>query len=116
MDLIREAPLQGAGIWDWWRPMQTRPWSLALLLVGQFGLIGFTLALGGPLFVALRTLMTVPKSNHRSMKLAEFPLAVIILLSLADALLNSFFYFPALFAAGAIADTHRHVAIRGRTR
>ena len=41
---IGQHPIIGAARWDWWRENGQRPWGLALLLIGQFGLIGFVLA------------------------------------------------------------------------
>jgi hypothetical protein len=107
LEIIHQAPLLGTSIWDWWRPLHTRPWGLALLLIGQFGLVGFALAFGSLLLIASLALMRVRKVSGWVPEAAALPLALIILLSLADALLNSFFYFPAVLAAGAIAAARR---------
>ena len=40
LPLATARPLVGTGQWDWWRPQPSRPWGLAMLVLGQFGLIG----------------------------------------------------------------------------
>ena len=48
-------PVSGSARWDWWRAKETRPWSLSLLIVGQFGLAGLLLAFATLLGPALKT-------------------------------------------------------------
>ena len=96
-------PVVGTGHWAWWREKETRPWGLALLLVGQFGLIGFALAMGtfvwSPLVCLWRAARTRPWSPH----FVPVAAAVIVCLAALDTLMNSFVYFPALVAAGGLA-------------
>ena len=50
----------GAARWDWWRQNGERPWGLALLIFGQFGLIGLVLAFSSlltPVFSASREIL-----------------------------------------------------------
>jgi hypothetical protein len=100
--LIRRHPLVGSSRWDWWRSGQTRPWGLGLLLIGQFGMIAFALA-------CLTLLLPVGPGVVRGLlPPVTRGLALIVLLSAVDALLNAFVCLPALAAAGAI------VPARGR--
>jgi len=94
-------PVTGSAQWDWWRAKDTRPWGLSLLIVGQFGLGGLLLALTILLGPALRTAWVAPRGvAWRSDRLL---LASIAVLAVIDALLNSFFFFPAIVAAGGLA-------------
>jgi hypothetical protein len=106
LPLIVAHPIVGTARWDWWRKNDQRPWGLALLVLGQFGLIGSALAFGSLLMPTLRTLAIRAHSGAwRSHPTA--PLAVIVLMASADALLNSFFFYPAILAVGALAHCHR---------
>jgi len=96
-------PLVGTGHWAWWREKETRPWGLALLLVGQFGLIGFTLAMGVFLWPALLCLWRAPRTSPSSTYFVPVALAVIACMAAIDTLMNSFIYFPALIAVGGLA-------------
>jgi hypothetical protein len=99
--VIREHPVAGAGQWDWWRALKERPWSLASLIAGQFGLVGLVLAMGSllaPVGAALRRLWRLPVSAQDP----AVPLVALVSMAVGDALLNSFFLFPALLAAGAL--------------
>lgn len=100
---IHAAPLAGHARWDWFRPFGTRPWGLAMLILGQFGAIGLCLAFGSVIAPALAVLFR--RSGYGAWASDEdaLPLAVIVLVALADATLNSFVYLPAILIAGAIA-------------
>ena len=106
LPIIASQPLVGTAQWDWWRKNNERPWGLALLILGQFGLIGLVLAFGSLLTPALRALATKGHSGTWRIQPA-LPLAVIVLMASADALLNSFFFYPAILAAGALTPRHR---------
>jgi hypothetical protein len=99
LPLISAHPLVGTARWDWWRKNNERPWGLAFLILGQFGLIGLMLAFGATLTPALRALATTRPAG--SMDPAT-PLAVIVLMAGADALLNSFLFYPVILFAGAL--------------
>jgi hypothetical protein len=100
---IHAAPLAGDARWDWFRSFGTRPWGLAMLILGQFGAIGLCLAFGSVVAPALAVLFR--RSGYGAWASDEdaLPLAVIVLVALADATLNSFVYLPAILIAGAIA-------------
>jgi hypothetical protein len=102
LPLLAAHPVLGTARWNWWRKNDERPWGLALLIFGQFGLIGLVLALGSLLLPAMRALVNQWNSHKRGYPAA--PLAMIVLMAIADALLNSFFFYPAILAAGAIAS------------
>jgi O-antigen ligase len=108
LTLIAAHPIVGAARWDWWRQNGERPWDLALLIVGQFGIIGLVLAFGSLLTPVLCTFAT-KDASYVSRLDPTAPLVVIVLIAIADALLNSFFFYPAILAAGALcARSERH--------
>jgi len=96
-------PVIGSAQWDWWRAKETRPWGLSLLIVGQFGLGGLLLALATLLGPALRTAWAAPRGSAWRLEGSRLLLASIAMLTVIDALLNSFIFFPAIVAAGALA-------------
>jgi hypothetical protein len=91
LTLISEHPVIGAGRWDWWRPNGERPWGLLLMIVGQFGVVGMVLAFGSLLMPAIRALKRhwYASAWHQP----AVPLAVIVLMAIADAMLDSFFFY-----------------------
>ena len=96
-------PVTGSAQWDWWRAKETRPWALSLLIVGQFGLGGLLLALATLLGPALRTAWVAPRGSAWRPAGSGLLLASIAVFTVIDALLNSFVFFPAIVAAGALA-------------
>jgi hypothetical protein len=103
IELVKPVVLMGSGAWDWFRPLGTRPWGLALLLVGQYGLAGLFLAFGVVAAPVARCLWLSPKQNAWRPHGSAVVLSVCVLLALLDACLNSFVFFPLIVAAGAIA-------------
>jgi len=101
LPVIAEHPLVGSGRWDWWRKNGERPWGLVLLIIGQFGLIGLALAFGSLLAPVARTITS--HWHPGAWRMPSVALATIVLMGIADALLNSFFFYPAILAAGAAA-------------
>lgn len=96
-------PVAGTAQWDWWRRYGTRPWGQALLLVGQYGLVGLLLAWGALVAVCGAAFARLRRAGTRLSDDAALPLAIVVLLALADAMLNAFFFSPAILAAGTIA-------------
>ena len=92
---LSEQAALGTGHWDWWRESGQRPWSSVLLIIGQFGFVGLLLAFGGFGVACLRSVL-----NHES---AAAPLVAIACTALGDSSLNSFFFYPAILAAGGLA-------------
>jgi len=115
LSAVHASPLTGSARWDWWRVSSgSRPWGLAMLLIGQYGLIGLALAFGGLLAPVVRALSFRRAESGWRADAVVLPLGVIVLLALFDALLNSFFFFPAILAAGAIAVQDRQRATTRR--
>jgi hypothetical protein len=100
---MSDHPVVGTGQWDWWRKDEGRPWDLAVLILGQFGLTGLALALGSLLLPAVRALYNRGAPVLRR-SLPQVPLATIVLMGVADMLLNSFILYPAILAAGALVE------------
>jgi hypothetical protein len=100
-------PVRGTGQWDWWRPYHTRPWGQPLLLIGQYGLAGLMLAWGALLAAAAAAFLSLRQRGAGWRDDAALPLGIIVLLAIADAGLNAFFFAPAILAAGAVAGTPR---------
>ena len=117
LPLVAAHPVLGTARWDWWRKNGERPWGLALLIFGQFGLIGFVLAFSSLLTPVLRAFAVQWHPSAWRLHPAA-PLAVIVLMAIADALLNSFFFYPAILAAGALAtdDAERIRIVHSWTR
>jgi hypothetical protein len=91
LSLIGEHPVLGTARWDWWRRNGERPWGLALLIFGQFGLIGSALAFGSLLTPVWRAFAIHWRPGAWRLYPAP-PMAVIVLMAISDALLNSFFF------------------------
>jgi len=106
LSLIDEHPVLGTARWDWWRQNGERPWGLALLIFGQFGLVGLVLAFSAMLTPVFRAFAMHWRAGAWRLHPAA-PMAVIVLMAIADALLNSFFFYPAILAAGALASDDR---------
>jgi hypothetical protein len=100
---IHAAPLAGTARWDWFRPFATRPWGLTMLILGQFGAIGLCLAFGAVVAPAMAVLFRRIGYGAWERDGDALPLAVIVLVAMADATLNSFVYLPAILIAGGIA-------------
>lgn len=103
LPLAMAHPLAGSGQWDWWRAQPSRPWGLAMLLLGQFGLVGVALASSTLLAPAVRAAWHAPRGAALAPAALPWLLALVVLLAMLDAVLNSFVFFPALLMAGALA-------------
>src|SRR3546814_8495416 len=94
--------------WAWFRGAGTRPWGMPLLLLGQFGLfglLGLMAALGCAFYGQLR------RAVHDEDVPARLYVVLLLLLT-ADALLNSFLFYPALLLTGTCANRYL-VALAG---
>ncbi|SFH69091.1 hypothetical protein [Albimonas pacifica] len=103
MAVFEGDPLVGVSAWDWWRAAGTRPWGLVMLMAGQYGLIAVALVFGGLGAAAGAALVRLRRARAWRPEAAALPLAAIVLMGLGDAVLNAFFLFPAVLAAGAVA-------------
>ena len=102
-DLLLQAPWFGNGQWDWWRPADTRPWGFWVLTAGYLGVVGAGLALTSLLAPALARLRGLGGRTAWRAESVDILLVTLVLLALADAVLNSFLFFPAILIAGALA-------------
>ena len=102
LPLATARPLVGTGQWDWWRPQPSRPWGLAMLLLGQFGLVGVVLSASVLLLPAAHIALQVPRGDPLAPQALPWLLAIVVLLAMLDAVLNSFVYFPAVLIAAAL--------------
>jgi hypothetical protein len=107
---VKAHPVVGSAQWDWWRAKNTRPWGLAMLLLGQFGLVGVTLCFGAVLWPALREAWEAPRASGWQMSAMPLLLAIIVGLTMLDALMNSFIFFPAVLIAGSLAGRRQSAA------
>lgn len=106
-------PLVGTGTWDWWRPKGLRPWGLTLLVLGQFGLVGLAACLGTLLAPAFAAAWRAPPGGAWQLPALPLLLAALAGLTVLDALMNSFMFFPAILAAGALATHAAPRRVRG---
>lgn len=106
--LVKPVAMIGNGQWDWWSNLGTRPWGLALLIVGQFGVVGLLLAFGTLVAPLIKTILTLKPESQWVDSGAPAVLAVIGMLALMDAALNSFFFFPAILAASSLAVSEKN--------
>jgi hypothetical protein len=96
-------PITGHATWDWWRHKETRPWGLTVLVLGQFGLVGLALCLGTLLWPAIRIARQAPSASGWGPQGLSLMLATVVALTVLDALMNSFIFFPAIVIAGSLA-------------
>ena len=103
LPIIQDRLVIGHARWDWFRGAGTRPWGMPLLLLGQFGLVGLLglmAALGCAFYGQLR------RAVHDEDVPARLYVVLLLLLT-ADALLNSFLFYPALLLTGTCANRYR---------
>ena len=99
---IQNHLIAGSGQWDWWSELGKRPWGLALLMMGQFGLVGFMLVAAAALrsiwvqFLHAQPDRKVGRHDH-----PQLVFAILVLMTLMDALLNAFLILPVIMAAAA---------------
>ncbi len=108
--LIGKAPIIGAGRWDWWRPANTRPWGLAMLILGQFGVVGLLLAIVTLLGGAMPGLTS--RSRDKGVRTVRRVLVLLVAMAAVDALLNAFIFLPAIAFAAMLAGGVARVARR----
>jgi hypothetical protein len=74
-----------------------------MLLLGQFGLVGVMLSASVLLLPAARVAWNAPRGDALAPQALPWLLAIVVLLAMLDAVLNSFVFFPAVLIAGALA-------------
>ena len=102
MRLALRYPLLGSGQWNWWQSGEFRPWSLWLLALGMYGLVGL-LALGAILFLpVVSAAWSSSDGNHGESDIRQALAAVILMLAF-DNLLNGAMILPYLVLMGGLA-------------
>jgi type IV secretory pathway VirB3-like protein len=95
-------PLLGYGQWNWWQGGDQRPWSLWLLALGMYGLVGLT-AFGLILFLPVLRAVWSSASGRGSddIRLRQALVGVILMLAF-DNLLNGAMILPYLLLMGGL--------------
>jgi type IV secretory pathway VirB3-like protein len=103
MALAMRSPWLGSGKWNWWQDGDSRPWSLWLLVLGMYGLVGL-LAFGSILFLPiLRSVWSPADERHPHEASLRQLLAAAILVIAFDNLLNGAMILPYLVLMGGLA-------------
>lgn len=110
LPLATAQPLVGTGQWDWWRPQPSRPWGLAMLVLGQFGFVGVALSTSALLLPAAGVAWQAPRGDPFAPAGLPWLLAIVVLLAMLDAVMNSFVFFPAVLIAAALASDEGRLA------
>ena len=111
LPLVKAQPVAGQQRWDWWRQKDTRPWGLGMLTAGQFGLVGAALWVTLLLWPVVRIFRYAPYTDPRLPRTLDTLLAMVVVAAVLDGMVNSFFFYPAILIAGALAA---HSAAIGR--
>jgi hypothetical protein len=101
LEVIKAQLTFGYARWDWYSKGSFRPWDLTLMLVGHFGLVGLCLiilTLVSAMILRRRDLAGAPGSaRHLALGVAG--------IAIADALMNTYVFYPALVMLGALATS-----------
>jgi hypothetical protein len=106
-----ERPVLGRGRWDWWRagPEGERPWGLASLVLGMYGVVGWLLLLGcfiAPIAAFLK--LGPPRFWMTSTRASAAALAGALAIVGLDAILNPALFLPFLSVAGGLVGLNGH--------
>jgi hypothetical protein len=105
ISIALEKPLLGHGRWNWWQNGDTRPWSLWLLILGMYGVIGL-ISFGLILFLpVLRTTWSLTANTDPDDSKLRLTLVALILMVAADDLLNGAMILPYLLLMGGLASS-----------
>jgi hypothetical protein len=91
----------GQARWDWYRDGALRPWDLTLMLVGQFGLVG----LGLIVLAVVCAVMMRRRDLAGGAGSARHVMLGIAAMSIADAFMNTYVFYPALVMLGSLATS-----------
>ncbi len=105
-------PGLGSGRWDWWRAGTEgeRPWGLPILVLGQYGLVGWLALLAtfaAPTFAFLRL---GPPRFWGSTRAGAAAAAGVLSIAGLDAILNPGLPLPLLAGAGGLVGLKGHAA------
>jgi hypothetical protein len=102
---VEQRPVLGHGRWDWWRDSsEGAPWTLWMLVLGQYGALGLTVLFGCLLAPLIRFLQQCPPSTWslRSSTWLDAGLALAMVMLLGDGLLNHPFNAAFMAVAGGL--------------
>ena len=105
------SPAVGAGRWDWWRlgGRGERPWGLLILVLGQYGAIGWALLLASLALPIVAFLGSGPPRFWATPTRAPAAaLAATLAINGLDAALNPCFIAPLMAAAGGLVGLQYH--------
>ena len=112
---LRE-PILGAGRWNWWDSSDTRPWSLWLLILGMYGLVGLV-AFGTILFWPIfRAAWSPADRNDADSNNIQQAFVALILMVALDSLLNGALILPYLVLIGGVASGHFRLVAENSVR
>jgi hypothetical protein len=101
-----EHPLLGSGLWYWWQNGNARPWSLWLLVLGMYGVVGLA-AFGSILFLpVIRATWSATREQDPRIAHLRLTLAALILMVALDNLLNGAMILPYLLIVAGLS-AHR---------
>jgi hypothetical protein len=102
MTLALRKPFLGYGQWNWWQSGDQRPWSLWLLVLGMYGLVGLT-AFGLIIFLPVLHIAWTPSSGGDMIgnNLRQALVGVILIVAF-DNLLNGAMILPYLLLMGGL--------------
>lgn len=103
LPLIQEHFFIGYGTWFWWATSGTRPWGFPMMMIGQYGLIGFTLIFLPVIYGPVRTVL----AQGRLPLVGPAALGMIVLFAGVDSMLNNFIFWPAVLISGGMATRTR---------
>ena len=97
-------PLLGSGQWNWWQSGDSRPWSLWLLVLGMYGLVGL-IAFGSIMLLpVIRSIWSPVEGNDRNDLDIRRTLVALILMVALDNLLNGEMILPYLLIMGGLVS------------
>ncbi len=97
-------PVLGSGDWDWWQGSSSRPWALWLLVFGMYGMVGLLALEFLQLIPVARVIWSpFPRSDIDSSSDLRSALAIVILMSAMDNLLNGSMILPLLLLIGGLS-------------
>ncbi|MEX0885720.1 MAG: hypothetical protein WD009_04695 [Phycisphaeraceae bacterium] len=101
---VRERPMLGHAGWDWWRGEHHAPWSLWMLTLGRYGLVGVATLVAIFVVPLAVFLYRRPPPRWRGDAAARLgaAMAVVLAMTLVDNMLNNSFNVVLVGLAGAL--------------
>jgi hypothetical protein len=104
--VIKKRPYCGWGSVNFWQtedPLQKRPWGLATLVTGAYGVIG--VGVWGMMLWIPSVWIVIRRNHGASSAMPIDSLAILVGLHAIDALLNSAFFLPVVFFLGFLVSS-----------